>query len=189
MKTTHWKTRFRERIAKGNAFYMNKTLFTSKLVSRKSKLKFYWSVIRPIIVYCCETRVLKESIIQRLSVFEWKILRKIFGPTKEDNSMWRIKKNMEFDELIKHWNITNYVKSQRLSWFGHINIMPETSVVKKIYKWKPFIGRPAGRPKSRWEDDIRNDMRRMQIVKWPECVQDRPKWKVIIEKAKTPLEL
>jgi hypothetical protein len=38
--------------------------------------------------------------------------------------------------------------------------MPEISVVKKIYKWKPL----TGRPKSRWEDDIRNDMRRMQIV-------------------------
>jgi hypothetical protein len=43
--------------------------------------------------------------------------------------------------------------------------MAATSVVKKIYKWKPFTGRPAGRPKSRWEDDIRNDVRRMEIVK------------------------
>jgi len=77
-----------ERIAKGNkAFYANKTGFKSKLVSRKSKLKLYWSVIRPIVVYGCETWVLKESIIQRLSVFERKILRKIFGPTKEDNGI------------------------------------------------------------------------------------------------------
>jgi hypothetical protein len=57
------------------------------------------------------------------------------------------------------------------------------------YKWKPLTGRPAGRPKSRWEDDIRNDMKRMQIVKWTEHVQDRPKWKVIVEKAKTLPEL
>jgi hypothetical protein len=89
-------------------------------------------------------------------VFERKILRKIFGPTKEDSCIWRIKTNMELDELIIHQNIINYVKSQRLSWFGHINGMPETSVVRKIYKWKPFTGRPAGRPKSRWEDGVRN---------------------------------
>jgi hypothetical protein len=75
--------------------------------------------------------VLKESIIQRLSVFERKILRKIFGPTKEDNCIWRIKTNMELGELIKHRNIINYVKSQRLSWFGNINRMPKTSVVRK----------------------------------------------------------
>jgi hypothetical protein len=158
-------------------------------VSRKSKLKFYWSVIRPIVVYGCETWVVKENIIQRLSVFEREILRKIFGPTKEDNSISRIKTNMELDELIEHRNIIHYVKSQRLSWFGHINGMSETSVVKKIYKWKPLTGRPARRPKSRWEDDVRNDMRRMEIVKWPKQVQDRSKWKVIFEKAKTLPEL
>jgi hypothetical protein len=73
-------------------------------------------------------------------VFETKILRKIFGPTKEDDFIWRIKTNMELDELTKHRNIINYVKSQRLSWFGHINRMPETSVVRKVYKRKPFTG-------------------------------------------------
>jgi hypothetical protein len=69
--------------------------------------------------------------MQRLSVFGRKILRKIFGPTKEDNGNWRIKTSKELDELIKHWNIINYVKAQRLSWFGHTNRMPETSTVKK----------------------------------------------------------
>jgi hypothetical protein len=95
-------------------------------------------------------------------VFERKILRKIFGPTKEDNGNWRIKTNIELDELIKHWNIINYVKAQRLSWLGHINRMPETSIVKEIHKWKPFTGRPIRRPKSRWEDDVRNDLKNGQ---------------------------
>ena len=121
----------RERIAKGNkAFYANTTLFKSNLVFRKSKLKLYWSVISPIVVYGCETWVLKESFIQKLSVFERIILREIFGPTKEVNSIWRIKTNKELDELIEHHNIINYVKAQRLSWFEHINRMPETSIVK-----------------------------------------------------------
>ena len=97
----------------------------------------------PTVVYGCETWVLKESIIQRLSVFERTILRKIFGPTKEDNGIWRIKTNKELDELINHQNIINYVKGQRMSWFGHINIMPETSIVRKIYKWKPLTSRPV----------------------------------------------
>jgi hypothetical protein len=80
----------RERIVKGNkVIYANITLFKSNLVSRKSKLKLYWSVIRPVVVYGCETWVLKE----RLSVFERKILRKIFGPTKEGNGKCRIKTN------------------------------------------------------------------------------------------------
>ena len=68
-------------------------------------MQLYWSVIRPTVVYGCETWVLKESIIQKLSLFERKILRKIFGPTKEANGIWRIKTNKEMDELIKNWNI------------------------------------------------------------------------------------
>ena len=60
-------------------------------------------------------RVLKESIIQRLSVLERKILRKIFGSTKEDNVIWRIKTSKDLDELINHRNVINYVKAQRLS--------------------------------------------------------------------------
>jgi hypothetical protein len=83
--------------------------------------------------------------MQRLSVFGRKILRKIFGPTKKDNVIWRIKMNKELDELIKHRNIINYIESKTFSWFGHINRMPETSVVRKTYKWTPFTSRPTGK--------------------------------------------
>jgi hypothetical protein len=74
-----------------------------------------------------------------------------------------------------------------LSWFGHINRIPETSIVRKIYKWNPFTSRsrPVGRPKSQWEDDVRNDMRRMKLIKCTEQVQDHPKWKVTVEKVTT----
>ena len=93
------------------------------------------------------------------------------------------------DELIKLQSIVNYVKAQRLSWFGHINRMPETSILKRINKRNPFIGRPAVRPKSGWEDDVTNDLKKMKVVKWAEQVQDRLKWKDIVEKAKTLSEL
>ena len=67
--------------------------------------------------------------------------------------------------------------------------MPETSIVKGIHKWKPFTGRPAGRPKSRWDDDVRNDLKKIKLVMWAEQVQDRLKWKDIAEKAKSLSEL
>ena len=111
--------------------------------------------------------------------------RKILGPTKENNGNWGIKTNKELDELTKHRNIINCVKAQRLSWFGHTNRVPETRIVKKIYKWKRFTRRPIGRPKSRWEDDVREDLKKMKIIKWVEQVQDRFKWKTIVEKART----
>jgi hypothetical protein len=67
--------------------------------------------------------------------------------------------------------------------------MPETSFVKKIYKWKPFTGRLVGRPKSRWEGGVRKDLKKMKLLKWIEQVQDRLKWKDIVEKAKNLPEL
>jgi hypothetical protein len=55
-----------------------------------------------------------ETTIQKLLVFERKILRRIFGPTKESH-IWRIKTNEELDKLIKHKNIVNCIKAQRLT--------------------------------------------------------------------------
>jgi hypothetical protein len=129
------------------------------------------------VTYGCETWVLKENIIQKLSVFEIKILRKIFGPTKMNYGTWRIKMNMELDNLIQHRNIINYVTSKRMSWFGHIHRKPGTSIVKKIYKWQPLATRPVGRPKNRWDDDVKNDLRKMKITKWSELAHDRLEWK------------
>jgi hypothetical protein len=64
-------------------------------------------------------------------VFERKVLRRIFGPTKERDDTWRIKTNDELHELIRHKNIINHIKAQRLSWLGHLQRMPEERIVKK----------------------------------------------------------
>ena len=112
-----------------------------------------------------------------------------FGLVSLDDSYVGLRSTEELDELIKHRNVINYVKAQRLSWFRHTNRMPETSIVKRIHKWKPFTGRPAGRSKSRWDDGVRNDLKKTKLVKWAEQVQDRSKWKVIVEKTKNLSEL
>ena len=132
---------------------------------------------RPVVVYGCETWVLKENIIQKLSVFERKMVRRIFGPTRKKDGSWKMKTNMELCKLIQHRNVINCAKAQRLSWFGHVHRKPETSIVWKIYKWQPYVTRPAGRHKHRWDDDVRNDLRRMKLLKWSEQAQDRLQWK------------
>jgi len=101
-----------------------------------------------------------------------------------------VKTKDELDELIRHKNIINQIKAQRLSWFGHLHRMPEERIVKKkVCKWKPMLTRPLGRPKNRWEDDIRNDMKKLKIKNWTSCIQDRNKWKLYVENAKTFKEL
>jgi hypothetical protein len=135
------------------------------------------------VTYASETWLLKENIIQKLLVFESKILRGIFGPMKE-NQTRRVKNNEELDKPLKHENIVSYIKAQTLSWFGHIQRIPEAMAAKKIFKWNPLTTRPRGRPKYRWEDIIQ-DLGQMKIKIWLTCIQDRAKWKDVVEKAKT----
>jgi len=144
----------------------------------------YGTVIRSIVTYASETWVLKETVIQKLLVFERKILRRIFGSTKE-NQIWRVKTNEELDKLIKHKNIINHIKAQRLSWFGHVQRTPDTRKVKKIFNWKPLNKRSEGRSKYRWEDNIKQDICQMKIKNWIASAQDRGKWKEVVQKAKT----
>ena len=118
-------------------------------------------------------------------VFERKVLRRIFGATKERHGTWRIKTNDELDELIRHNNTINYIKAQRLSSFGHLHRMSEERMVKRVYKWKPMLTGPLGRPKNRWDDDIINYMKKLKIRNWTSCIQDRKKWKLEVEKDKT----
>ena len=89
------------------------------------------------------------------------------------------------DKLIKHKNIVNHIKAQRLSWFGHVQRMPDTRTVKKIFKWNLLTKRSQGTPKYRWEDNIKQDICQMKVKNWITCVQDQVKWKDVIEKAKT----
>jgi hypothetical protein len=74
-----------EQDVEGMSFYLN---FCNEKI-----LKLYRTVIRPIVTYASETWVLKEAIIQKLLVFERKILRRIFGHTKENQIWSKHKKN------------------------------------------------------------------------------------------------
>jgi len=116
--------------------------------------------------------------------FEGKILRKIFGPTYENRS-WRIKTNQELDKIIKHKNIINFARVQRLGWYSHIERMQETRMIKATHAWKPISKRPVGRPKICWEDDVEKDIQRLKVPHWKTFVQDRRRWKEVVEKAKT----
>jgi hypothetical protein len=179
----------KERIIAGKkAFYKNRKMFKNKLLLSESKLKFYRTLIRHIVTYASETWVLKENSIKHM-IFGRKILRKIFGPTKELNGLWRIKINGELDDLIQQKYIMMFIKYQRIKWLGHVERMPKNREVTRIYKWEPFASRPIGRPKNRWEHDVRKDLRTMKIKNWKKSVLDRDSWNAIVERTKTHIEL
>jgi hypothetical protein len=63
--------------------------------------------------------------------------------------------------------------------------MQETRMVKTIHSLKPISKKPIGRPKTRWEDDGRKDIQKLKVPNWKILVQDRRRWKEMVEKAKT----
>jgi len=54
---------------------------------------------------------------------------------------------------------TEFIKKQRLNWLGYVELMVEGNNVQKIKRWKPMSKRPIGRPKTRWEKDVLEDIR------------------------------
>jgi hypothetical protein len=133
-----------------------------------------------------------NSVFKGLRVFEMKVLRRIYGPTKKSEGTWRIKwikSNDELNRLIGNKNIINYTKAQRLAWFGHVHRIPDNSMLKKGHGWSPALTRSLGRPKNRWEDDVKSDITKIKITNWKDCIRNRTKWKEFVDKAKTSLKL
>ena len=72
-----------------------------------------------------------------------------------------------------------------MGWLGHIERMQETRMIKAVCSWKPISRRPIGRPKILWEDDVRKDIQNLKVPNWKALVQDRRRWKELVEKVKT----
>jgi len=63
--------------------------------------------------------------------------------------------------------------------------MAEDNIVQKIESWKPICKRPIGRPKTRWEDDVLEDIKSINISNWKKVAQNRDSWKKVVEQART----
>jgi hypothetical protein len=112
-------------------------------------------------------------------------LRRILGPTKKKkDGTWRIKTNEELAHLIKHNNIINQIRAQRLSWFGHVQRMSDDRMVKRMYKWKTITTKLQGRPKSRWDDNVKQHICKIKTKNWTVCVQDVVNGEMLLRRLK-----
>ena len=83
-----------------------------------------------VVTYVSESWTLTMEEERALAIFERKILRKIYGPVKE-NELWRTRHNDELEAIIKGENIVRFIKCQRIRWLGHIERMEDTEIPKK----------------------------------------------------------
>jgi hypothetical protein len=92
-----------------------------------------------------------------------RVLRKIFGPKREEDGSWRKLHNDEFHNLYSSRNIARVIKSRRMGWVGHVARMEEGRGVRTFLVGKPEGKRPLGSPRRRWEDNIKVDLREIWI--------------------------
>jgi len=174
----------KERIMMDNkAYYANRQLFNSSLLSRNSKLQIYCTLVRPVVTYGSESWTLTMEEERALSVFERKILRKVYGTVKE-NELWRIRQNDELEAIIKGENIVRFIKRQRIRWLGHIERMQDTEIPKRMMYGKLYATRRRGRPRMRWLDEVFMDLRKMGINEWRDRARNREAWRHIVAEAK-----
>ena len=95
-------------------------------------------------------------------MFENRVLRRIFGPRRDEvTGQWIKLHNEELNDLYSSPNIVRVIKSRRMRWAGHVALMEEGRGVHKFLVGKPEGKRPLGRPRRRWEDNIKMNLQEM----------------------------
>jgi len=139
------------------------------------------------VTYGAKTWTLTNKIEKMLMTCERKIVRKIYGPTKE-NGQWRIKTNLELMTKYKYQDIVTVIKFRRLEWLVHVIRMNETRSVKNFFEGKLEGIRGRRRPRLRWIDDVEDDLRKLGVKGWRAKALDREEWASIIREAKAKLK-
>jgi hypothetical protein len=125
-----------------------RVVLSSRLLSRNLKVKMYKTVILPVVLYECETWSVTLREEQRLRVFENRVVRRIFGPKRDEvTTEWRKLHNEELYNLYSSPDIIRQVKSRRMRWAGHVARMVEKRKVYEVLVGKPEGKKPLGRPK------------------------------------------
>jgi len=167
-------TDIKARIMAGNrSYYSVLPLLRSKAVSRTTKIRMYKTITRPVVLCGSEARCLTANDEKNLCVWERKVLRKIFGPICVAE-YWGSRTHEEVRQLYGEFGIVTEIIKGRLRWLGHVERMSEERVVKRLYQNTAEGSRGVGRPRLRWMDDVREDLRRMGCHKLEDtCTQKR----------------
>jgi hypothetical protein len=128
----------------------SQNLLSSRLLPKNLKIRIYKTIILPVVLYGCETwsLILREE--HRLGVFENRVLRRVFGPKRDEVTReWRKLHNEELHDLYSSPSIIRIMKARRMILAGHVARMGERRNAYRLLVRKPEGRRPLGRPRRR----------------------------------------
>ena len=122
---------------------------------------------------------------KQLNIFERKVYnRRILGPVYDnENENWRILTNKEIYASVKKPTIIETISLNRLHWFWHAQRMEENIIPKRVLYMNLGTIRLRGRPRNRWQDEVREDGRIVSAEGWQEKVHNREEWKKLLRTA------
>jgi hypothetical protein len=143
----------------------------------------YKTIVLPVALYGYETLsvILREE--HRLRLFQNKVLRKIFGPKRDEvNGDWRKLHNGELHNLYTSPDKIRQIKSRRMRWAGYVARMGEGRNVNTVLVGKPEGKRPLVRPRRRWGNGTKMERREIGWggVEWIHLDQDGDRWRAVV---------
>jgi hypothetical protein len=118
----------------------------------------------------------------RLRVFENSVLKRIFGPKREEDGSWKKLHNDELQSVYSSPNVIRVIKSRRLRWEGHVARMGEGRGVYRVLVGRTEGKIPLGRHRHRWEDNIKMVLMEIGIdgANWIQLAEDRVQWRACV---------
>jgi hypothetical protein len=120
---------------------------------------------------------------RRLRVFETRVLRRIFWSKRDEVTGELLKlHNEELNDLYSSPNIVRVIKSRRMRWAGHVERMGEGRIMYRGLVGKPEGKIPLGRPRHRWENNIKMDLQKVGYgcMDWIGLAQDKDRWRTFV---------
>jgi len=159
------KEEIKSRLKSGNACYHSvQNLLSSSWLSKNIMIKIYRTIILSVVLYGCETWSLTLRVERRLKVFENMVLRRIFGPERDEvTGEWRKLHNEELNDLYCSSNMVRVITSRMVRGLNGVLV------------GKPEGKRLLGRPRRKWEDNIKMDLQDVGMwgLDWIDLAQDR----------------
>jgi hypothetical protein len=136
-----------------------------------------------VVPYSYEIRFLTAIQEHKLRVFENRVLRRIFGPKRDEvTGGWRKLHDEELHNLYASSSIIRIIKSRRMRWAEPVAGMGEKKTVYRLLVRKPEEKRLLGRPRRRWTDNIKMDLVQIGLggVDWIGLAQARYRWRALV---------